>query len=69
MALLLGLLFCLANLSKHNELIAMRASGVSLLRLALPLLGIGIAATLVVLPSMNCSCRVPRRMQTPCGTR
>ncbi len=48
MALLLGLLFCLANLSKHNELIAMRASGVSLLRLAVPLLGIGVAATLVV---------------------
>ena len=48
MALLLGLLFCLANLSKHNELIAMRASGVSLLRLARPLLGIGAAATLVV---------------------
>jgi lipopolysaccharide export system permease protein len=48
MALLLGLLFCLANLSKHNELIAMRASGVSLLRLAVPLLGIGAAATLVV---------------------
>jgi LPS export ABC transporter permease LptG len=48
MALLLGLLFCLANLSKHNELIAMRASGVSLLRLAVPLLGIGAAATLAV---------------------
>lgn len=48
MALLLGLLFCLANLSKHNELIAMRACGVSLLRLAVPLLGIGVAATLVV---------------------
>ena len=48
MALLLGLLFCLANLSKHNELIAMRASGVSLLRLAVPLLGVGVTATLVV---------------------
>ena len=48
MALLLGLLFCLANLSKHNELVAMRASGISLLRLALPLLGVGVAATIVV---------------------
>lgn len=48
MSLLLGLLFCLSNLSKHNELTAMRASGVSLARLALPLLGIGLAATLVV---------------------
>jgi LPS export ABC transporter permease LptG len=48
MALLLGLLFCLANLSKHNELIAMRASGISLLRLALPLLAIALAATIAV---------------------
>ena len=48
MSLLLGLLFCLSNLSKHNELTAMRASGVSLMRLALPLLGVGLVATLVV---------------------
>ncbi len=45
MALLLGLLFCLANLSKYNELVAMRTSGISLVRLALPLLAIGLAAT------------------------
>jgi lipopolysaccharide export system permease protein len=45
MALLLGLLFCLANLSRYNELIAMRTSGISLVRLALPLLAIGLAAT------------------------
>lgn len=48
MSLLLGLLFCLTNLGKHNELIAMRASGVSLARLACPLLGIGAAATILV---------------------
>lgn len=48
MALLLGLLFCLANLSKYNELIAMRASGISLARLSMPLLAIGLAATVVV---------------------
>ena len=48
MALLLGLLFCLANLSKYNELTAMRASGISLARLALPLLAIGFAATVAV---------------------
>ena len=48
MSLLLGLLFCLSNLGKHNELIAMRVSGVSLARIAVPLLGIGLAATLVV---------------------
>jgi lipopolysaccharide export system permease protein len=48
MSLLLGLLFCLANLGRHNELIAMRASGISLARLALPLLGVGLGATIVV---------------------
>ena len=49
MALLLALLFCLTNLGRHNELTAMRASGVSLARLALPLLGVGALATVVVL--------------------
>jgi len=48
MALLLGLLFSLANLARHNELLAMRAGGVSLIRLAAPLWGIGLAATIVV---------------------
>jgi len=48
MALLLGLLFCLANLSKYNELVAMRANGISLMRLAVPLLAIGAAATIAV---------------------
>ena len=46
--LLLGLLFCLANLGKHNELVAMRASGVSLTRLAVPLLAIGLVTSLAV---------------------
>ena len=48
MALLLGLLFCLANLSKYNELVAMRVNGISLLRIAMPLLAIGAAATIAV---------------------
>ena len=48
MSLLLGLLFCLSNLGKHNELTAMRAGGISLLRLSLPLLGIGLVASLSV---------------------
>jgi lipopolysaccharide export system permease protein len=48
MALLLGLLFCLANLAKYNELIAMRASGISLARIAVPLLAIGMLATVVM---------------------
>lgn len=46
--LLLALLFCLTNLGRHNELTAMRVSGVSLARLALPLLGVGVLATAVV---------------------
>jgi lipopolysaccharide export system permease protein len=48
MALLLGLLFSLANLAKHNELLAMRAGGISLLRVAAPLWGIGLLAALIV---------------------
>ena len=45
MALLLGLLFCLSNLGKNNELIAFRASGISYLRLATPFLIAGTVAT------------------------
>lgn len=48
-SLLLGLLFCLSNLGKHNELVAMRASGVSVFRLAAPLLAVGLAASLLIL--------------------
>lgn len=48
MTLLLALLFCLTNLGRHNELTAMRVSGVSLARLALPLLGVGALATTLV---------------------
>ena len=46
--LLLALLFCLTNLGRHNELVAMRVSGVSLARLSLPLLGIGALGTVLV---------------------
>ena len=48
MSLLLAVLFCLATLGKHNELIALRASGVSVLRLAMPLLAMGVLASLLV---------------------
>ncbi|MCG3147892.1 MAG: hypothetical protein PCFJNLEI_01333 [Verrucomicrobiae bacterium] len=48
MALLLAALFCLTNLGKHNELIALRAGGVSLVRLAAPFIGVGIIATVFV---------------------
>ncbi len=53
MSLLLGLLFCLSNLGRRNELLAMRAGGVSLWRLAVPLLGVGVGASLVVLVLNN----------------
>ena len=45
-ALLLALLYCLTNLARHQELTAMRAAGVSLWRLCLPYLGVGILASL-----------------------
>lgn len=46
--LLLALLFCLANLARHNELTAMRAGGLSRTRLMAPLLAVGLAASLLV---------------------
>ena len=45
MSLLLGALFALSRLGHHNELQAMRASGVSRARLAVPLLLAGLVAT------------------------
>jgi lipopolysaccharide export system permease protein len=47
MSLLLGVLFALTRLGKHNELQAMRASGISLARLSVPLLLAGLFATAV----------------------
>jgi LPS export ABC transporter permease LptG len=47
-SLLLALLFCLSNLAKHHELVAMRASGISLARIAVPPLCLGLAASLLV---------------------
>jgi len=40
-AFLLGLLYALTNLARHNEITAMRAAGLGLLRIALPCLVIG----------------------------
>jgi lipopolysaccharide export system permease protein len=48
-ALLLALLYALTNHSRHNELTAIRAAGVSLWRLCLPYLGVGFAASLALL--------------------
>jgi lipopolysaccharide export system permease protein len=47
-SLLLAVLFCLATLGKHNELIAFRASGISVFRLSMPLLAVGVLASLLV---------------------
>jgi lipopolysaccharide export system permease protein len=46
MALLLALLYSLTNHARHHEITAMRAAGVSLWRLCLPYLGVGVAASL-----------------------
>ena len=47
-SLLLALLYCLGQLTKNNELTAMRACGVSTPRLLLPFIATGLAATLAV---------------------
>ncbi|MGD0411759.1 MAG: LptF/LptG family permease [Verrucomicrobiota bacterium] len=51
-SLLLALLYALTNHNRHNELTAMRTSGVSLWRLSLPYFGVGVLSGLVVL-AMN----------------
>ncbi len=48
-SMLLGLLYALYGLSRHNELTAMRACGVSLYRLMLPFLGAGCIAVAICL--------------------
>jgi len=47
-SLLLATLYCLSNLTKNNELTAMRASGVSLYRLMLPFMVVGLFFSLTV---------------------
>ena len=47
-SLLLAVLYALSALTKNNELTAMRASGISLLRLMLPLVLFGLLSSLVV---------------------
>ncbi len=47
-SLLLASLYALTNHSRHNELTAMRAAGVSLWRLALPYLAVGVVCGAVV---------------------
>src|SRR5207237_5597104 len=45
-ALLLALLYALTNHSRHHEITAMRAAGISLWRLCLPYLAVGFVASL-----------------------
>jgi lipopolysaccharide export system permease protein len=47
-SLLLACLYALTNHSLHNELTAMRAAGVSLWRLSLPYLGVGMAGGMAI---------------------
>jgi lipopolysaccharide export system permease protein len=48
MAMLLALLYCLAMFAKNNELIAMRASGLSLRRLMLPYVAVGVGGSILL---------------------
>jgi lipopolysaccharide export system permease protein len=47
-ALLLALLYALTNHARHQEITAMRAAGVSLWRISLPYLGVGLLASLAL---------------------
>src|SRR5215216_3666557 len=47
-ALLLALLYTLTNHARHHEITAMRAAGLSLWRLSLPYLGVGLIATVTL---------------------
>ena len=46
---LLASLFCTGNMSKHNELVAMKATGISLYRILLPMLILGFIISLATL--------------------
>jgi lipopolysaccharide export system permease protein len=45
--LLLAMLYSLSNLTRHSEIIAMRAGGVSIYRIVMPFIGVGIATSLL----------------------
>jgi lipopolysaccharide export system permease protein len=49
LALLLALLYTLGNHARHHEITAMRAAGISLWRLAVPYLGVGLLGGLALL--------------------
>jgi lipopolysaccharide export system permease protein len=47
-SLMLAVLYCLSQLTRHNEITAMLASGISLVRIVVPFLFVGLAASLAV---------------------
>ncbi|MCM8761069.1 MAG: LPS export ABC transporter permease LptG [Candidatus Omnitrophica bacterium] len=53
MAVLLSTVFLLSNLNKHNELIAMKSSGISLWRIMAPLLVVGFIVSMAVFAVNN----------------
>jgi len=61
-ATLLALLYCLGNLSRNNEIIAMRASGVALLRIVRPYLIIGFVLYIIVLAISETCVPVAKRL-------
>jgi lipopolysaccharide export system permease protein len=48
LSLMLALLYCLTVMSRHNEITAMRASGIGIGRLLVPYLGVGTVCAVVV---------------------
>ena len=48
MALLLGTMYCFANLNRHNEINAMRSSGISTIKLSLPAIILSIFASVML---------------------
>ena len=46
--LLLSMLYSLSQLTRHSEIVAMRAGGVSIYRVVMPFVGVGLLASLVV---------------------
>ncbi len=47
-SLLLGVLYCLAQFTRHNELTAMRSGGISFNRLMIPFIVVGVFASILV---------------------
>ena len=45
--LLLSILYSLSSLTRHSEIIAMRAGGISIYRIIVPYMGVGVVATLL----------------------